>query len=315
MIDWSNLQHFLAFATTDSLPKAAEKLGVNRTTVARRIADLEKAFGATLFERRGRNLVLTSAGREVLAVVEGIDGALQGLGRRVYGRDARIEGTVRLTSTVGVAKLIAEDVAAFMKQHPRVVVDMNATNAAEDLELMEADIAIRLTDSPPETLVGRKLVDLNSAIYCAAGSVIDLNGDVPYIASTGERSLSPWVRQYLPNARFVASANHVDAACELVASGAGVSDFPCYVAERDPRLTRIGEAHPFRYPHAWLLYHPQLRNVQRVRAFADHLVQSFRRLAPVFEGGVKSPGAHDAAGVSRGSTKVTVRATGDGRSA
>ena len=95
MLDWSNLQHFLAFATTDSLPKAAEKLGVNRTTVSRRIADLEKAFGATLVERRGRNLVLTQSGRDVLAVAEGIDGQLQGMGcpSDRYTEVARIKRT------------------------------------------------------------------------------------------------------------------------------------------------------------------------------------------------------------------------------
>jgi len=68
-----------------------------------------------------------------------------------------------------------------------------------------------------------------------------------------------------------------------------------YSFYRDARLRRISDAHPFRFPHAWLLYHPQLRNVQRIRAFADHLVQSFRRLAPVFEGGVKSTERHDPA--------------------
>ncbi len=288
ILDWSNLQHFLALATTDSLPKAAERLGVNRTTVSRRIADLEKAFGATLFERRGRNLVLTQSGRDVLAVAEGIDGQLQGLGRRVFGRDERIEGTIRVTLTSGVAKLIAGDVAAFMAQHPRLIVEMNVTNSAEDLELMEADIAIRLTASPPETLVGRKLVDLNSALYAATGTVIDRNVEVPFIGLSAERTISPWTRQWLPKARFVASASHVDALCELVASGAGIGEFPCYVAESDPRLMRISDAHPFQFPHAWLLYHPQLRNVQRVRTFADHLVASFRRLRPAFEGGLKS---------------------------
>lgn len=288
MLDWSDLQHFLALATTDSLPKAAERLGVNRTTVSRRINDLERTIGARLFERRGQNLVLTQAGRDVLAVAEGIDGSLQGLGRRVFGADDRIEGTIRLTLTSGVAKMIAGDVAAFMALHPRLNVEMNVTNSAEDLELMEADIAIRLTASPPETLVGRKLVDLKSALYTAIGAIIDPNTEVPYIATAGERTISSWGRELLPRTRVVASANHTDAACELVAAGAGVGEFPCYVAESDPRLKRISDAHPFRFPHAWLLYHPQLRNAQRVRAFADHLVASFRRLRPMFEGDFKS---------------------------
>jgi DNA-binding transcriptional LysR family regulator len=139
--------------------------------------------------------VLTQSGRDVLAVAEGIDGALQGLGRRVFGRDERIEGTIRVTLTSGVAKLIATDVAAFMAQHPRLIVEMNVTNSAEDLELMEADIAIRLTESPPETLVGRKLVDLNSALYAATGSAIDRSTEVPFIGTAGERTISPWARQ------------------------------------------------------------------------------------------------------------------------
>jgi DNA-binding transcriptional LysR family regulator len=288
MLDWSNLQHFLALATTDSLPKAAERLGVNRTTISRRINDLEKAVGAKLFERRGQNLVLTQAGRDVLAVAEGIEGSLQGLGRRVFGADERIEGTIRLTTTIGVAKMIARDVAAFMAIHPRLNVEMQATNAAEDLELMEADIAIRLTASPPETLVGRKLVDLRSALYAASDAIIDVNAEVPYVGSAGERTISSWARELLPKARFVASTNHTDVSCELVAAGAGVCELPCYVAENDPRLKRISDAHPFRFPTAWLLYHPQLRNAQRVRAFADHLVASFRRLRPMFEGEFKS---------------------------
>lgn len=288
MLDWSNLQHFLALASTDSLPKAAERLGVNRTTVSRRIADLETVVGARLFERRGQNLVLTQAGREVLAVAEGIEGSLQGLGRRVFGADQRIEGTIRLTLTSGIAKIIASDVAAFMAEHPRLVVDLNVTNAAEDLDLMEADIAIRLTSSPPETLVGRKLVDLRSAIYASTGASIDTNAEVPYIGSAGERSISTWGRELLPKARIVAHTNYTDVTCELVAAGAGVGEIPCYVAQGDPRMKRISAAHPFRYPHAWLLYHPQLRNAQRVRAFADHLVASFQRLRPVFEGDFKS---------------------------
>jgi DNA-binding transcriptional LysR family regulator len=285
MLDWSNLQHFLAFATTDSLPKAAELLGVDRTTVSRRIAGLEQAFGATLFERKGRNLVLTSSGREVLAVVESIDGALHGLGRRVYGRDKRIEGTIRLTLTSGIAKVIASEVALFMTQHPQIFVEMNVTNSAEDLEQMEADIAIRITDSPPDNLVGRKLVDLNSALYASARKRLDPHAELAYFALMGERTLSGWVRECLPNARVVATANHVDVLCELVAAGGGVGEFPCYVGEGDARLVRISDVHPYRYPHAWLLYHPQLRGVQRLRAFAEHLAQSFRTLAPVFEGG------------------------------
>jgi DNA-binding transcriptional LysR family regulator len=286
MLDWSDLQHFLALATTDSLPKAAERLGVNRTTIARRIAELESAFGTSLFERRGRNLTLTQSGREVLAVAEGIDGALQGLGRRVFGRDARLEGAIRVTATSGIAKLLAADFRTFMQTHPHVLLEVNVTNALEDLELMEADVAIRLTASPPETLVGRRLVGLHSALYATPDLATRLHEDsVPYIGWAGERTAPPWVRQWVENPRVVANTNNMDVSSELVASGVGIAEITCYVAEADKRLVRVSDTRPFRFPEAWLLYHPQLRNVNRVRAFAEHLVAAFERLKTTFEGG------------------------------
>jgi len=285
MLDWSDLQHFLALATTDSLPKAADRLGVNRTTVARRIAELEGAFGTSLFERRGRNLSLTQSGREVLAVAEGIDGALHGLERRVFGRDARLEGAVRVTSTSGIAKLLAPDFADFMKAHPHVFIEVNVTNALEDLELMEADVAIRLTATPPETLVGRRLVGLNSALYATRELAGRLHEDpVPFVAWAGERIAPPWIKPWIANPRVVANTTNMDVACELVAAGVGVSEITCYVAEADKRLVQVSDTRPFRFPDAWLLYHPQLRNVNRVRAFAEHLVAAFERLKPTFEG-------------------------------
>ena len=286
MLDWSDLQHFLALATTDSLPKAADRLGVNRTTIARRITELEGAFGTSLFERRGRNLSLTQSGREVLAVAEGIEGALQGLERRVFGRDARLEGAVRVTTTSGIAKLLAADFGAFMQAHPHVLLEVNVTNAIEDLELMEADVAIRLTATPPETLVGRRLVALNSALYATQALAKTLQErEVPFIGWAGERTPPLWVEPWVRHARVVANTNNMDVACELVASGIGVAEITCYVAEADRRLVRVSDTRPFRYPDAWLLYHPQLRNVNRVRAFAEHLVGAFERLRPTFEGG------------------------------
>lgn len=289
MLDWSNLQHFLALAATDSLPKAADRLGVNRTTVARRIADLEQAFGTSLFERRGRNLSLTQSGREVLAVAEGIDGALQGLERRVFGRDSRLEGAIRVTATSGIATVLASEFASFMATHPHVLLEVNVTNAVEDLELMEADVAIRLTSTPPETLVGRRVAGLNSALYASQVMADGLKngGEIPFIGWAGERVAPPWARRWVENPRVVANTNNMDVARELVASGVGVAEIPCYVAESDSRLYRVSETNPFRFPEAWLLYHPQLRNVSRVRAFADHLVAAFERYQAVFEGGTK----------------------------
>ena len=216
----------------------------------------------------------------------------QGLRRRVFGRDERIEGTIRVTLTSGVAKLIASDVAAFMAQHPRLIVEMNVTNSAEDLELMEADIAIRLTESPPETLVGRKLVDLNSALYAAGdgdrpkgrGAVhryVRLNDGVRRGRGNGCRKRVSWPAP-------VTSMRPANWSLPAPAWASSHATSPKAIRDSCASRMRIRSG----YPHVWLLYHPQLRNVQRVRTFADHLVGSFRRLRPAFEGGLKSTVGH-----------------------
>lgn len=282
---WTDLQYFRALANEGSLPKAAEKLGVNRTTISRHVSNLEASLGATLFERRGRNLVLTTAGREVIAVSDRVDGEIDALTRQVFGRDRKLEGAIRVTATSAMAKLIAPELAVFGAEHPGIVLDVMVSNANVDLDLMEADIAIRLTRQPPDNLVGRKLADINSALYVANNSRLNLAGnDVPYVGWNAEREAPLWVRESAPGARVVATGNFVDVIAELVAVGVGFAEIPCYAAQTDARLRRVSEPTSHRFGAAWLLYNPQLRGVRRVSALVDHLTGVFERLRPTIEG-------------------------------
>ncbi len=282
---WTDLQYFRALATEGSLPKAAEKLGVNRTTITRHVANLEASLGTTLFERRGRNLVLTPAGQEAMTASDRVDGEIVALTRQVFGRDRKLEGAIRITATSAMAKLIAPELAAFGAQHPGIVLDVMVSNTNVDLDLMEADLAIRLTRKPPENLIGRKLADINSALYVAADRKFDLGAnDVPYVGWNAEREAPNWVRATVPGARVVATGNFVDVIGELVAVGVGFAEIPCYAAQTDARLKRVSEPTSHRFGAAWLLYNPQLRGVHRIAALVDHLSAVFERLRATIEG-------------------------------
>lgn len=287
-MQWSDLQYFLALATEKTLPKAAEKLGVNRTTVSRRIAELERTLDTRLFERKGRNLVLTQSGSEALAVARSMEGELQTLGRRVYGRDKQLAGVIRLTTAAGVAELIAVELAAFAARHPEVVLEVDVSNAAQDLELMEADVALRLTGRPPEHLVGRKLVDMNAALYAApaVAETVARGAPVNFVAWVGQPEIPAWIAKHVACARITSTTNSVAVVAAFVAAGNGISELPCHIGELDDRLVRISEPRPFRLPEVWLLYHPQLRNHYRIHVLAEYLVEVFARHAAAFAGTV-----------------------------
>ncbi len=295
MLDWNDLQHLLALAQYGSLPQAAEALQVNRTTVARRIQNLEEKLGAKLVERIGRDLVLTDAGREAAASAEIIDGECQNLQRRVFGRDQQLAGAIRLTVTPAIGVMLAPQLADFAAQHPELMLEISSTNATEDLEMMESDVALRLTNKPPENLVGRRLAKPMIAVYASHETAANLPRleEVETAAlfvgrgSSAFRgdSLRAWISDVTKaRVKLAMQSNSTDLIKEFVVAGRGVAVLPCYVGEADPRLARIGSTRPEGFGELWLLYHPRLRRLHRFRAFTEYLVAEFERLQPLFEG-------------------------------
>lgn len=277
-MDWTNLQHLLALSREETLPAAAEALGVNRTTVARRIERLEEQLGVRLVEKVGRDLTLTAAGREAVAAAETIEGEFHHLERQVFGRDQKLAGVIRLTLTQGIAILLAPYLADFHDEHPDLMLELSVTNSPESLELMEADVALRMTTQPPLGLVGKKIARPMTALYASRelAASTDTFGDVDRIRNT--------IFDRNSEASGGVRTNSVDLTLEMIALGKGVSHIPCYMGELDPRVTRISEPTNDVLPEIWLLYHPRSRAQIRIRRFVDHLIAAFEELRPRIEG-------------------------------
>ena len=290
-MNWHDLQHLLALSEHKTLPKAAEAMRVNRTTVSRHIANLETRLNAKLVEKIGRDLALTQSGHEVVSTAQIIEGELQNLERLVFGRDQELAGIIRVTATPVIATMLAGEIAQFGLSHPDLVLEVSATHAIEDLELMESDIAIRFTTNPPANLIAHRIAEPMAAIYASSKQATQLESldHIDYVdVNLGTRNrdrIQEWItNEFVKKESLVSRTNSMDLAIQLVAAGRGVAVLPCYAADGNSNLVRVSKRRSDILPPVWMLYHPRHRTSARIRAMMEHFVKAFDDLKPMFDG-------------------------------
>lgn len=283
-MDWDDLRFALALARAGNLAKAARSLGVAHTTVARRIAAFEDALGAPLFDRVGGDATPTPAGKDLVEVATEIETRVNAFERRLSSRDAELEGDVTVATMEPLAAKLTEHVLAFGRLHPSIRVRIHATNANVDLGKREADIALRATAAPPESLVGRKLASLAFAVFGTKGASREDGPWVAFDASLAGTPQGRWEAENVPADRVVLRTNSRVVFTEAVAAGAGVGVLPCGVAAQLPNLVQLGESIPALALPLWILTHQDLRDTPRVRVLLDYLGDVFERERPLLEG-------------------------------
>src|SRR5690554_1981895 len=167
--NWDDLRVFLAVARAGSLSGAARALGVNHSTVFRRIGAFEQMLGVRLFERLPNGYLLTPAGEAMREGALRVEEEIAGLSRKVTRQDLRLSGTVRVTTIDMLAfGLLPRHIAGFRKDYPGIEIELVVGNATLNLGRREADIALRVGSEPPESLVGRRVGRLVFAVYGSA---------------------------------------------------------------------------------------------------------------------------------------------------
>lgn len=278
--DWDDVRHFLAVARQGSLSAAARLLGVNHSTVLRRIAGLEAAIGVRLFDKLPRGYVLTAAGEDLHRTALSMEETLAAASRRLSGRDAQIDGTLRVTTVDIVAMhVLPRHLVAFRALHPGIRVDVTIAEASLSLTRREADIAIRMiTQQPPDNLVGRVLPRLAFAPY-GLDTMVERHGRAPLAEacwvgldeSFDHTAMARWLKAEAAPDRVVYRVNAVAALIEAVKAGLGFGLLPCVLADRTPGLRRLGPPVPDSGVRMWLLTHRDLTMMGRVRAFLDFM--------------------------------------------
>jgi DNA-binding transcriptional LysR family regulator len=293
MLETKDLMLVQALARAKSVRRAAELLRVHQSTLFRRLDALERDLGVRVFERMREGYALTPAGERMCALAQRTQQELDDLERHLRGQDMRPYGTVRVTTTdTLIATHLTPVLAAFRQAHPEIELEINISNQMLLLTKREADVAIRPTFEAPENLVGRSLCTLSVSIYASKSYLrrhrrIDDIAAHPWIGPDESLAHVRWIRSLrksYPDLAMPYRINSVHGMMQAAKAGLGLVMLPCYVGDAEPELARLRP--PTQEPgnKLWLLTHPDLRQVARVRAFFDFAASQLVKLRPVFEG-------------------------------
>jgi DNA-binding transcriptional LysR family regulator len=289
---WDDMRLVLAIGRAGTLVGAARALALNHSTVFRRLGALETQIGVRLFERFRDGYTPTTAGEEMIALAERMDVDMTAIARRLAGQDLRPTGLVRVTTTDTMVHMLMPMLASFRSAHPEITLELAASNAIFNLSRRDADVAIRPAVDPPDLLVGRRVATIASALYAASDYLKRRPKRLPLPQhdwaapdeTLAHLKAAQWIAATVPPERIVFRTGSLFTLCGAVRAGLGVAPLPCYLGDSDPALRRLGDTVPEFETELWLLTHPDLRRVARIRAFMDFMAPALAGYGPLFAG-------------------------------
>lgn len=290
-MQWDDLRIILAIGRAGSLAGAARDLGVNHSTVFRRLNTFEENLGVRLFDRLPSGYALTVAGEEMRASAEMVEREIDRLDRRITGQDLRLHGSLIVTTTDTLATgILGPHIARFKRAYPDVDLELILDNQNFSLSKRQADVAVRPTLTPPETLVGRKICDMGFAPYRAktmTGPHLQDLALMPWVTvddSLAHLASDKWFRRELPHAMVTMRSNSLQGIMMAAEAEIGAAILPCFMGDRSALLDRIGDPIDGSGSALWLLTHEDLRRTARVRAFLDFMADALRTDIDTLEG-------------------------------
>jgi len=287
---WDDHRYFLAIARTRSLTGAAKVIGVSQPTVSRRLENMEKSFNTRLFLRTRKGYELTPVGTELFETVARIEEQLNEADRNILGRDVEISGALRFTSTeIFINGYLGLHIWRFLREHREIELQLACTQTVLSISRRDADIAVRFTEQPPDTLIGRRLGTVAYSIYAAADMAEEIartdRKDWVWIGMHEEAFNRMLYGTFLPSTRPKHKTDSMAAMQSMVRAGLGVSILPCYTGDPDPLLVRLNDQ-PFCDSKfdIWVIYHPDTRQTRRLRLFAEYVIDTIRADIDLFEG-------------------------------
>jgi DNA-binding transcriptional LysR family regulator len=292
-LDWDDFRYFSAVAHSGSVRGAATELGVNPSTVTRRLDALERHLGVLLFARTAHGLQITAEGSGVIGEVDAVADRLGAIESVLIGTDQRLAGCIRIAvPDVFAVRFLLADLAPFIAQYPEI--DLQIIPAFQNLTLVpgQIDVAIYATDNPPQDMVGRPLNHIALAAYGSSVVLDGLGGVSATLADTGELAAA-WVdwaakgevmamyadlrERYFPNVHVQLRCDQVLMQHACLRAHMGVGILPCYLGDADATLLRLEHMPVQQGPTLWLLTHPDLRRTRRVQLLMEYVREVFVR--------------------------------------
>ena len=297
MLDWNDLRYLLAVARNQGTAAASRALGVNQSTVQRRLVELERSLGQALVQRHPTGYRLTSFGEQLVPLAQQVERAVVALTQHAENFQRDVNGVVRITCPEPLVYRISNStlLERFRTRYPGLQVEFVTSDKYLDFAKGEVDIALRSGDTDDSALVGRKVGDSLWAVYASPkyiarrgqpDSVADLERHdwVGFDDAMAQHRAATWLARVAPKARLVARNNSVLGLVYSAKAGVGLAALPTALGDAEPDLVRVLGPIP-ELARIWrVLTTPELRHTPRVAALFDFLVDEADALRPIITG-------------------------------
>jgi DNA-binding transcriptional LysR family regulator len=289
---WDDLRFVLTVAEQGTLSGAARVLGVNHSTVLRRVSSFEEKKGVKVFVRTGNGYVLTPESRHLLTSLRAIEDQVNGLDRAIAKQGLELDGPVRITTTDSFTSSgLVQHVAAFQQQHPGVVVDLNVNNSYVNFTKMDADITVRPAPDLPGDMVGERACDLMMRVYGTTEYLAN-NPGLSYSAHKwlgvsppiSSSMVGTWQDQNLPPQAIVLKSSSFVGLRYIAETGLGLALLPCCLGDPSPHLVRAEIFPDGMSTSVWVATHKDMTGSSRVQSILTWFVDAVRQDADLYEG-------------------------------
>lgn len=279
MENWDDYRLILSLHRGKTLRNAAQFLALNHSTVSRRLATLNHKYGTQVFESTAKGYDLTPLGSKLLSTALKIESfAIEGK-RLEHAQSIDVSGRINLSIPPAIGQyLLLDELSEFQKQYPQVSLNIQTSYLLADLDNCESDVVVRVSNKPSEHLVGHRLFPIALSYY-ASKSYLKNNqvSDYKWITNTTDESRASWIAQSpFPLADISLKVEDLVLRHYAAAQGHGMIMGACYIADNMNELTRINQDYTFPHQDIWVLTHPDLRHVPRIKALVAYLVKVLR---------------------------------------
>ncbi len=276
----ADLEFLLALTRGRTLATAADELNIDPSTVFRALKKLEKHLGERLFDRTRNGYIPTDLGRRLITHAESIETVLHEANSVLAQDSNQPTGKIRITTADAILQAVVFPILEeFVATYPGIDLELVVSNSLANLSHREADIAIRGTNAPPESLVGQQIGTLESGVFISE-KLLSSNAqgfdwaDLNWIAvddSLSNYASSKWLQENHPRAKVRLRCNSVVSVAHAIAHGMGVGVSLMVLMNSYDQVRLIQGPIPDLDTGLWVLTHPEVRYLHRVRLLFDFL--------------------------------------------
>lgn len=268
---WDDLRFVLAVAEAGSVNAASHRLQVNHATILRRVASFEQSYGTTIFVRNAKGYAVAPDAVAIVEAIRRVETSVDAMERVISGKEQRLDGIVRITSTDSLCHWVLPDIISdFHQENPNLTVELHATNAHENLSKLDADLTIRPTKKLPPELTGNKVAELPFRVFGSPEYLVANTSSRPqdhrWLGVTDLLKGSPvgaWQSE-LPKEKLVFLADSFLILAEMARTGMGLAMLPTCTGDGQDGLIRAPGIKDRLSTHVWVACHQDLRTSPRI---------------------------------------------------